>query len=316
MQDGEVTEEVFEVRARGGAYGEGRVQTRWGTELGRPMPDKDRWVLPSAEWVWADEYWKVDLSGLVEEATGWESSRLDYPDAFRPGRNFRRGDRFFRRRWTRRRVKRGMGAGASGGFGPGVLMFQPRCRQSKAGGAQVVVKVGDSVWSQPLDVGTEGAGGAFQLIGNRWPNLEDQALDRTLYELTYRVTTAPAPWDRTRVLRLINRYTVFNGGTSAIVVAQAGAESKCWRLEPQTGSPLHWPDFQREPVLLVSFPDEEQAAWTWSAGVDIGSISDFPLVIRPVEKPEHSGEGWQVVAGPPNEVRDRPRGLDRLRGID
>lgn len=132
-----MVEEVFELRVKGGGAGGG---TRWGTELGRPLAPKDAWGLPCSEtWRWLDEVWHVDLSGGVERPTGWETSRLDYPDAFRPGRTFKAHDRIARRRWIRRRAPLTPTAGH--GQSP-VVLFQPRPAEEGGTGTQVAVKVG------------------------------------------------------------------------------------------------------------------------------------------------------------------------------
>jgi hypothetical protein len=163
-------------------------------------------------------------------------------------------------------------------------MLQPRFMGfNQEGAAQMSVRVLDSSWSGPLEVGLEGAGGAFQLVGNRWPNLDDRSLDRTHYDLTYAVGTAPAPWDRTRVVTFQNRFTVCNDGPTPLVVAQAGA-APIVELASGASAPFHWPDFQREPHLVASFPKGEHARYRWSGAVDIASIADFPLLVRPVDR--------------------------------
>jgi len=290
LQVAPVVEELFELqvnRRRG-------VETIWCNDFGRTLPSKDTWQLPSKEfWVWEDEDWKLDRSGAVDRETGWESSRLEYADSFRPARTFRKGDRFYRRRWTRKRAPvptdkqthaeqlergRDVEALSSGNPNGTVIMFQTRFPNLT--GAQLSVKIGDSSWAGPLDVSLEGAGGAFQVIGNRWPNLEDRSLDRTFYELTYSVSAAPIPWDRTKVITIQNRYMLTNSGISPLVISQAGTDrSVTYTLSPFSCIPFHWPDFQRDGVLQISFPQEEN--YLWSGGIDISQISELPLVIRP-----------------------------------
>ncbi len=362
VQDAPVVEEVFEVRVVSGGGGgrdaSPRVETRWGSELGRPLLDKAQWRLPSAKaWAWADgEEWRVDMAGQVDPRGGWESSQLDYPDAFKPGRAFRPKDRIFRRRWTRRRVPVAREGGSTSPLpGRAVLPFQPRVRQAQgAVGAtsqqqqqqqqqqqaaqQVVIKIGDSGWSMPLDVGVEGAGGAFQLVSNRWPGLpDDPRLCRRLYELTYRVAAAPAPWDRTRILTVQGRYTLHNDGPSALLVGQHGActgPAQQLLLRPGEARPFHWPDYRRAALLVVSFPsssakateeeEEEEGGeeveeggtaastavgqgggtrYLWSGGIDIGAISDLPLVVRP-HRPSLSSTP-AAAAGPSRVIRVR-----------
>jgi hypothetical protein len=171
----------------------------------------------------------------------------------------------------------------------------------------VVIKIGDSGWSAPLDVGVEGAGGAFQLVGNRWPGLpDDPRLCRALYELTYRMAAAPPPWDRTRILTVQGRYTLHNDGPSALLLGQHGAMTGPGQqllLRPGEARPFHWPDYRRPALLVVSFPSSDDTVATeqgeeaeaegprepphegmrylWSGGIDIGAISDLPLVVRP-----------------------------------
>jgi hypothetical protein len=137
VQESEVVEELFEVRVRGNGA------SRWATELGRPLAPKDAWGLPcAATWQWIDECWQLDLSGGVERPTGWESSRLDYPDAFRPGRTFKAGDRIARRRWTRRRVPLPQSSQAS--EQTPVALYQPREAEQGGLGTQIAVKVSRS----------------------------------------------------------------------------------------------------------------------------------------------------------------------------
>jgi len=372
VQEGEVVEEVFEVRVQGRRQaGRQEVETRWGTELGRPLLPKEEWRLPSSRtWAWRDPAWKVDGSGQVSEEEGWESSRLDFPDAFKPARCFNAKDRIWRRRWLRRRslvaskdrdvevapAEEGGNGVRQGLFLPGVLPFQPRARsvtstlsssatfsssslstppshhgqrrsphtqvspptsRQQQGNDQIiqqlVLKIGDSQWSPPLDVSLEGAGGAFQVIGNRWGAvLEDSRLCHTLYELAYRVTTLPPPWDRTRLVTIQARYVLRNEGARPVLVGQLGArvppiapatgkgeagEQKfMMELVPGESRPLHWPNFRLQSLLVLSFPPSHFPAisdtlptegtarnvrYSSSGGIDIAALSDTPVIIRP-----------------------------------
>jgi hypothetical protein len=144
-----------------------------------------------------------------------------------------------------------------------------------------------------LDVGLDGAGGAFQVVGNRWPDLGDTGMCRTLYELTYSVRTAPAPWESTRIVTFQSRYTLRNDGHCRPVrVAQAGVEARAFELPPGHGQAFHWPDFQRPALVVVSLVDAEDV-FGWSGPVDISSITDIPLVIR--GKPPGGSGGWELV---------------------
>lgn len=178
------------------------------------------------------------------------------------------------------------------------------------GGVYDCGQAGDSCWSACLDVGLEGEGGAFQVIGNRWPNLDDPHLCRTLYELTYSIRAAPPPWHRTRIVTFQSRYTIRNDGASrSLRVAQAGVEGKAIKLRAGSGQAFHWPDFQRDALLVVSLggeeqqqEDEEDEQFEWSGPVDISSIADIPLVVRgkrrrSTRRVGHQSGGWELVEG-------------------
>lgn len=167
-------------------------------------------------------------------------------------------------------------------------------------------QAGDSCWSLALDVGLDGAGGAFQVVGNRWPDLSDAGLCRTLYELTYSVRTAPAPWECTRIVTFQSRYTLRNDGHCRPVrVAQAGVEARAFELPPGHGQAFHWPDFQRPALVVVSLVDAEDV-FGWSGPVDISSITDIPLVIR--GKPPGGSGGWELVDADQVGARPLPAG--------
>ena len=124
------------------------------------------------------------------------------------------------------------------------------------------LKVEDSKWSEPLDVGGSGGGnggGAFTVFGGRWaqrglpqegshgaPNQANaggqgssggaagkQAGGKDaygaggaqavgIYNLDYIVSPAPPPWNRTRVVTLRARFTVANTGLTTLVFKQVG----------------------------------------------------------------------------------------------
>eukprot|EP00624_Nannochloropsis_granulata_P004965 evm.model.NODE_35146_length_38824_cov_40.990341.12 len=82
------------------------------------------------------------------------------------------------------------------------------------------------------------------------------------------------------------------------VVQQQQQQQQEWmELEPGECRSFHWPDFQREALLVVSFPPSLSPSlspssppiggmrYLWSGGIDIGALSDLPVIVRPHRRP-------------------------------
>ena len=159
--------------------------------------------------------------------------------------------------------------------------------------AQLVVRAGDSRWSEPIDVGgmPDGGSGAVSVVGGRWlvrgvggassvhdghgglrksasgGALSSSAESREqcpapptpLYELAYAVAPLPDPWGlRTRVITLRDRLTVLNRGPRPLRLKQLGdVDGSAGTLDPGERRPVHWRSLDLKQLLVLSFHDDD-----------------------------------------------------------
>jgi hypothetical protein len=318
IQFSPVVEEVFEIlilskNTRSGGRRVSDPQHLWVSDLGAPSPPPLAVTLPDDRWVWEGQ-WEIDDTGGVNE-DGWESCAKPGKggDAygsvhFKGLRQFKESDFVRRRRWTRRRHLQTENVDEDAAIPS--MAYQPASSlmmsmESRHKSAVMSIKVNDSAWSHPLQIGVQGAGGPLQILGARWPHVgrEDSRADSSfmssfsrsppqtagkgiqtpqplrLYELNYAVHAAPPPWHRTRVVTITSRYTVINRSRLAIGVKQVGAQEEI-PLGPGRLRPLHWPDAHKDRALSMTIAAAEGVSYEWSGAVAIDNIGHFSVLVR------------------------------------
>lgn len=108
--------------------------------------------------------------------------------------------------------------------------------------------------------------------------------NQPLYELSYTIRDAPAPWERTRIISISNRFVIHNDSPFTLRVKQMGEVDDCASaLKGGESKPFHWASMHLDQLISLSCVDVDgdEAEWGWSGGVDPNQVGVYSIAIRP-----------------------------------